>query len=150
MDAANQGLAHFGVAFLIRSGAADPKLEMIAVYAAGGGVDFVMQAWLPRAGPTGSPWRPDRRVEVIADRRASDEMQQISAPPVSLMSRLPFAKGAQVGEPYGRILVLPASKATSAVARGEAILDRGASRAVPLPAFLPHVLVCGIVGKSNR
>jgi hypothetical protein len=28
------------------SGADDPKLRMIAVYAAGGGVEFAIQAWL--------------------------------------------------------------------------------------------------------
>jgi uncharacterized membrane protein HdeD (DUF308 family) len=43
---AGAGSTIFGVAFLIMSGAADPKLEMIAVYAAGGGVEFVIQAWL--------------------------------------------------------------------------------------------------------
>jgi uncharacterized membrane protein HdeD (DUF308 family) len=43
---AGAGSTGFGVAFLIMSGAADPKLEMIAFYAAGGGVEFVIQAWL--------------------------------------------------------------------------------------------------------
>jgi uncharacterized membrane protein HdeD (DUF308 family) len=43
---AGGGSTFFGVAFLIMSGAADTKLEMIAVYAAGGGVEFVIQAWL--------------------------------------------------------------------------------------------------------
>jgi hypothetical protein len=28
------------------SGGDDPKLEMIAAYAAGGGIEFVIQAWL--------------------------------------------------------------------------------------------------------
>jgi uncharacterized membrane protein HdeD (DUF308 family) len=36
----------FGVAFLIASGASDPRLTMIAVYAATGGIDFVIQAGL--------------------------------------------------------------------------------------------------------
>jgi uncharacterized membrane protein HdeD (DUF308 family) len=43
---AGGGSTVFGVAFLIMSGAADPKLEMIAVYAAGGGIEFVIQSWL--------------------------------------------------------------------------------------------------------
>jgi uncharacterized membrane protein HdeD (DUF308 family) len=43
---AGAGSTGFGFAFLIMSGAADPKLEMIAFYAAGGGVEFVIQAWL--------------------------------------------------------------------------------------------------------
>jgi uncharacterized membrane protein HdeD (DUF308 family) len=43
---AGAGSTFFGVAFLIMSGASDPKLEMIAVYAAGGGIEFVIQAWL--------------------------------------------------------------------------------------------------------
>jgi uncharacterized membrane protein HdeD (DUF308 family) len=43
---AGAGSTFFGVAFLIMSGAADPKLEMLAVYAAGGGLEFVIQAWL--------------------------------------------------------------------------------------------------------
>jgi uncharacterized membrane protein HdeD (DUF308 family) len=43
---AGAGSTFFGVAFLIMSGGADPKLEMIAVYAAGGGIEFVIQAWL--------------------------------------------------------------------------------------------------------
>jgi uncharacterized membrane protein HdeD (DUF308 family) len=43
---AGVGSTFFGVAFLIMSGAADPKLEMLAVYAAGGGIEFVIQAWL--------------------------------------------------------------------------------------------------------
>jgi uncharacterized membrane protein HdeD (DUF308 family) len=43
---AGAGSTFFGVAFLIMSGAADPKLEMLAVYAAGGGIEFVIQAWL--------------------------------------------------------------------------------------------------------
>jgi uncharacterized membrane protein HdeD (DUF308 family) len=43
---AGAGSTIFGVAFLVMSGAADPKLRMIAVYAAGGGIEFVIQAWL--------------------------------------------------------------------------------------------------------
>jgi uncharacterized membrane protein HdeD (DUF308 family) len=43
---AGAGSTFFGIAFLVMSGAADPKLEMIAVYAAGGGIEFVIQAWL--------------------------------------------------------------------------------------------------------
>jgi uncharacterized membrane protein HdeD (DUF308 family) len=43
---AGTGSTFFGVAFLIMSGAADPRLEMIAFYAAGGGIEFVIQAWL--------------------------------------------------------------------------------------------------------
>jgi uncharacterized membrane protein HdeD (DUF308 family) len=43
---AGVGSTFFGVAFLIMSGAADPKLEMLALYAAGGGIEFVIQAWL--------------------------------------------------------------------------------------------------------
>ena len=35
-----------GVAFLIASGGSDPRLTMIAVYAATGGIDFVIQAGL--------------------------------------------------------------------------------------------------------
>jgi uncharacterized membrane protein HdeD (DUF308 family) len=43
---AGAGSTFFGIAFLVMSGGANPKLEMIAVYAAGGGVEFVIQAWL--------------------------------------------------------------------------------------------------------
>jgi uncharacterized membrane protein HdeD (DUF308 family) len=43
---AGAGSTFFGIAFLVMSGGADPMLEMIAVYAAGGGVEFVIQAWL--------------------------------------------------------------------------------------------------------
>ena len=35
-----------GVAFLAASTGADPKLSMLAIYAATGGADFVIQAWL--------------------------------------------------------------------------------------------------------
>jgi len=40
------GSTLFGISFLVMAGANDPKLEMIAFYAAGGGVEFVIQAWL--------------------------------------------------------------------------------------------------------
>jgi uncharacterized membrane protein HdeD (DUF308 family) len=43
---AGAGSTIFGVAFLLMSGSDDPKLEMIALYAATGGVDFLIQAWL--------------------------------------------------------------------------------------------------------
>jgi uncharacterized membrane protein HdeD (DUF308 family) len=43
---AGGGSTFFGVAFLVMSGATDPNLEMIALYAAGGGIEFVIQAWL--------------------------------------------------------------------------------------------------------
>jgi uncharacterized membrane protein HdeD (DUF308 family) len=43
---AGAGSTFFGIAFLVMAGSSDPKLEMIALYAAGGGVEFVIQAWL--------------------------------------------------------------------------------------------------------
>jgi uncharacterized membrane protein HdeD (DUF308 family) len=43
---AGAGSTFFGIAFLVMAGSDDPKLEMIALYAAGGGVEFVIQAWL--------------------------------------------------------------------------------------------------------
>jgi uncharacterized membrane protein HdeD (DUF308 family) len=43
---AGGGSTVFGVAFLIMSGASNPDLEMISLYAAGGGIEFVIQAWL--------------------------------------------------------------------------------------------------------
>ena len=43
---AGAGSTIFGIAFLVMSGDADPNLRMIAVYAASGGVEFVIQAWL--------------------------------------------------------------------------------------------------------
>jgi uncharacterized membrane protein HdeD (DUF308 family) len=43
---AGAGSTFFGIAFLVMAGSNDPKLEMIALYAAGGGVEFVIQAWL--------------------------------------------------------------------------------------------------------
>jgi hypothetical protein len=35
-----------GVAFVIASTGTDPMLSMLAIYAATGGIDFVIQAWL--------------------------------------------------------------------------------------------------------
>jgi uncharacterized membrane protein HdeD (DUF308 family) len=35
-----------GVAFLIASAGTDPMLRMLAIYAASGGIDFVIEAWL--------------------------------------------------------------------------------------------------------
>jgi uncharacterized membrane protein HdeD (DUF308 family) len=43
---AGAGSTIFGVAFVLMSGGDDPNLRMIAVFAAGGGVEFVIQAWL--------------------------------------------------------------------------------------------------------
>jgi uncharacterized membrane protein HdeD (DUF308 family) len=43
---AGAGSTIFGIAFLVMSGSDDPELRMIAVYAAGGGVEFAIQAWL--------------------------------------------------------------------------------------------------------
>jgi uncharacterized membrane protein HdeD (DUF308 family) len=43
---AGAGSTFFGIAFLLMAGAADPNLRMIAFYAAGGGVEFAVQAWL--------------------------------------------------------------------------------------------------------
>jgi uncharacterized membrane protein HdeD (DUF308 family) len=43
---AGAGSTIFGIAFLIMSGSDDPELMMIAFYAAGGGLEFVIQAWL--------------------------------------------------------------------------------------------------------
>jgi uncharacterized membrane protein HdeD (DUF308 family) len=43
---AGGGSTIFGIAFLAMSGSDDPDLRMIAFYAAGGGVEFVVQAWL--------------------------------------------------------------------------------------------------------
>ena len=36
----------FGVIFIVASAGANPMLSMIALYAASGGVDFVIEAWL--------------------------------------------------------------------------------------------------------
>jgi uncharacterized membrane protein HdeD (DUF308 family) len=43
---AGAGSTFFGIAFLIMSGSDDPELRMIAFYAAGGGVEFAIQAGL--------------------------------------------------------------------------------------------------------
>ena len=43
---AGAGSTLFGIAFVVMAGADDPKLRMVAVYAATGGVDFIIQAWL--------------------------------------------------------------------------------------------------------
>jgi uncharacterized membrane protein HdeD (DUF308 family) len=43
---AGAGSTIFGIAFLVMSGSNDPKLRMIAVYAATGGAEFIIQAWL--------------------------------------------------------------------------------------------------------
>jgi uncharacterized membrane protein HdeD (DUF308 family) len=43
---AGAGSTIFGIAFLVMSGSDDPELRMIAFFAAGGGVEFVIQAWL--------------------------------------------------------------------------------------------------------
>jgi uncharacterized membrane protein HdeD (DUF308 family) len=43
---AGVGSVSFGVAYIIASTGTDPMLNMLAIYAAGGGIDFVVQAWL--------------------------------------------------------------------------------------------------------
>jgi uncharacterized membrane protein HdeD (DUF308 family) len=43
---AGGGSTFFGVAFIAMSGSDDPNLRMVAFYAAGGGLEFVIQAWL--------------------------------------------------------------------------------------------------------
>jgi uncharacterized membrane protein HdeD (DUF308 family) len=43
---AGVGSVIFGIAYVIASTGADPMLSMLAFYAAGGGIDFVVQAWL--------------------------------------------------------------------------------------------------------
>ena len=43
---AGAGSTIFGIYFLVMSGSNDPRLRMIAAYAAGGGLEFVIQAWL--------------------------------------------------------------------------------------------------------
>jgi uncharacterized membrane protein HdeD (DUF308 family) len=40
------GSVGFGLAFVMASTGTDPMLSMLAIYAAGGGIDFVVQAWL--------------------------------------------------------------------------------------------------------
>jgi uncharacterized membrane protein HdeD (DUF308 family) len=46
MRIAGVGSIFFGVAYLIASTGANPKLSTLAIYAAGGGIDFVIQAGL--------------------------------------------------------------------------------------------------------
>jgi uncharacterized membrane protein HdeD (DUF308 family) len=43
---AGAGSTLFGISFVVMAAADDPNLRMIAIYAAGGGVEFVIQAWL--------------------------------------------------------------------------------------------------------
>jgi uncharacterized membrane protein HdeD (DUF308 family) len=43
---AGAGSVGFGIAFVIASTGTDPELSMLAIYAAGGGIDFAVQAWL--------------------------------------------------------------------------------------------------------
>jgi uncharacterized membrane protein HdeD (DUF308 family) len=43
---AGVGSVGFGIAFVIASTRTDPELSMLAIYAAGGGIDFLVQAWL--------------------------------------------------------------------------------------------------------
>jgi uncharacterized membrane protein HdeD (DUF308 family) len=43
---AGVGSVGFGIAFVIASAATDPQLSMLAIYAAGGGIDFLVQAGL--------------------------------------------------------------------------------------------------------
>jgi uncharacterized membrane protein HdeD (DUF308 family) len=43
---AGLGSVSFGIAYVVASTGADPMLNMLAIYAAGGGIDFVVQAWL--------------------------------------------------------------------------------------------------------
>jgi uncharacterized membrane protein HdeD (DUF308 family) len=40
------GSVGFGSAFVIASTGSDPRLNMLVIYAAGGGIDFIVQAWL--------------------------------------------------------------------------------------------------------
>jgi uncharacterized membrane protein HdeD (DUF308 family) len=43
---AGVGSVGFGIAFVIASTGPEPMLNMLALYAAGGGIDFLVQAWL--------------------------------------------------------------------------------------------------------
>jgi uncharacterized membrane protein HdeD (DUF308 family) len=43
---AGVGSVGFGIAYLLASSGTDPMLNMLAIYAAGGGIDFLVQAWL--------------------------------------------------------------------------------------------------------
>jgi uncharacterized membrane protein HdeD (DUF308 family) len=40
------GSVGFGIAYVIASTGTDPMLSMLAIYAVGGGIDFIVQAWL--------------------------------------------------------------------------------------------------------
>jgi uncharacterized membrane protein HdeD (DUF308 family) len=46
MVLAGIGSVGFGIAFVIASTGTDPALTMLAIYGAGGGIDFLVQAWL--------------------------------------------------------------------------------------------------------
>jgi uncharacterized membrane protein HdeD (DUF308 family) len=43
---AGVGSVGFGIAYVIASTGTDPMLNMLAIYAVGGGIDFLVQAWL--------------------------------------------------------------------------------------------------------
>ena len=43
---AGVGSVGLGIAFIIASTGTNPMLNMLAIYAAGGGIDFLVQAWL--------------------------------------------------------------------------------------------------------
>jgi len=43
---AGVGSVAFGIAYIVASTRTDPSLSMLAIYAAGGGIDFLVQAWL--------------------------------------------------------------------------------------------------------
>jgi hypothetical protein len=43
---AGVGSVGFGLAFVIASTGTEPKLSMLAIYAAGGGIDFIVEAYL--------------------------------------------------------------------------------------------------------
>ena len=43
---AGVGSVSFGIAYVIASTCTNPMLDMLAIYGAGGGIDFVVQAWL--------------------------------------------------------------------------------------------------------
>jgi hypothetical protein len=67
-----------GVAFLIAAVVANPKLSMLAIYAATGGVEFVIQAWLlARPAPSDQRCsRPERKLDlsfgqILTQRRAA-------------------------------------------------------------------------------
>jgi uncharacterized membrane protein HdeD (DUF308 family) len=75
---AGVGSVSFGIAYVVASTGADPMLNMLAIYAAGGGIDFVVQAWLLArrrrrlaAVPASSATVVPRRPRTPRDRRAS-------------------------------------------------------------------------------